>query len=432
MRFFHRDLKPENLLCDGPEHVKLADFGLAREIRSRPPFTDYVSTRWYRAPEILLRSTNYNSPIDIWAVGTIMAELYTLRPLFPGSSEIDQIFKICTVLGTPSKQAWPEGHQLAAAMNFRWPQCTETPLRTLVPSASPEAIQLMKDTLMWDPKRRPTAAQILKSPYFTVGQNLGAKSNNSSTFANNTRSTAQQPAKQPFADSTKNLNKSEFPSLSEKKPHIEYETYKQPAKPSNQPAAGNRKRWGAQDSWDDWDEFGLDDLNKSTGVSKPNKMAPYVPASKKLDFDDDDFLNSLNSSTKPFNSKNVFGTTNRHNSITSGRSSASSAKQHYLTKARYMPGVNSKQTQPRDGGDWSSSFGKGQALPGINLGKPAAKITTNLANAGYVSSFMGSAKKQNNAQPWKPAKLAPIGGQQPSAGTGVTVGRTDWAAKYLK
>jgi len=64
-------------------------------------FTESVCR--YRAPEILLRSTNYNSPIDIWAVGTIMAELYTLRPLFPGSSEIDQIFKICTVLGTPAK-----------------------------------------------------------------------------------------------------------------------------------------------------------------------------------------------------------------------------------------------------------------------------------------------------------------------------------------
>ena len=62
-----------------------------------------ISTYRYRAPEILLRSTNYNSPIDIWAVGTIMAELYTLRPLFPGSSEIDQIFKICSVLGTPTK-----------------------------------------------------------------------------------------------------------------------------------------------------------------------------------------------------------------------------------------------------------------------------------------------------------------------------------------
>lgn len=101
--FFHRDIKPENLLCMGPELVKIADFGLAREIRSRPPYTDYVSTRWYRAPEVLLRSTNYNSPIDIWAVGCIMAELYTLQPLFPGRSEIDQIFRVTSVLGTPDK-----------------------------------------------------------------------------------------------------------------------------------------------------------------------------------------------------------------------------------------------------------------------------------------------------------------------------------------
>lgn len=86
--FFHRDMKPENMLVKG-EAVKIADFGLAREIRSRPPFTDYVSTRWYRAPEILLRSTNYNSPVDIFACGAIMAELYMLRPLFPGNNETD-------------------------------------------------------------------------------------------------------------------------------------------------------------------------------------------------------------------------------------------------------------------------------------------------------------------------------------------------------
>ncbi len=73
----------------GGTSVKVADFGMAREIRSRPPYTDYVSTRWYRAPECLLRSTTYNSPIDIWAIGTIMAELYLLRPLWPGSSEVD-------------------------------------------------------------------------------------------------------------------------------------------------------------------------------------------------------------------------------------------------------------------------------------------------------------------------------------------------------
>ncbi|XP_029031833.1 serine/threonine-protein kinase ICK-like isoform X2 [Betta splendens] len=171
--FFHRDMKPENLLCMGPELVKIADFGLAREIRSRPPYTDYVSTRWYRAPEVLLRSTSYSSPIDQWAVGCIMAELYTLRPLFPGSSEVDTIFKICQVLGTPKKNDWPEGYQLASAMNFRWPQCVPTNLKTLIPNASPEAIHLMTDLLQWDPKKRPASAQALRYSYFHVGQALG-------------------------------------------------------------------------------------------------------------------------------------------------------------------------------------------------------------------------------------------------------------------
>ncbi len=95
--------------CLSGDYVKIADMGLAREIRSRPPYTDYVSTRWYRAPEVLLRSTNYNSPIDVWACGAIMAELYTFRPLFPGSSEPDELFKICSVLGSPSQKTWPEG-----------------------------------------------------------------------------------------------------------------------------------------------------------------------------------------------------------------------------------------------------------------------------------------------------------------------------------
>uniref|UniRef100_A0A3Q2Y6W1 non-specific serine/threonine protein kinase n=1 Tax=Hippocampus comes TaxID=109280 RepID=A0A3Q2Y6W1_HIPCM len=171
--FFHRDMKPENLLCMGPELVKIADFGLAREIRSRPPYTDYVSTRWYRAPEVLLRSISYSSPIDQWAVGCIMAELYTLRPLFPGSSEVDTIFKICQVLGTPKKNDWSEGFQLANAMYFRWPQCVPSNLKTLIPNASPEAIHLMTDLLQWDPKKRPTSAQALRYSYFHVGQALG-------------------------------------------------------------------------------------------------------------------------------------------------------------------------------------------------------------------------------------------------------------------
>ena len=87
--FFHRDLKPENILINKEGVVKICDFGLAREIRSRPPYTDYVATRWYRAPEIILKQPNYNSPVDIFALGCIMAELYTFKPLFSGNSELD-------------------------------------------------------------------------------------------------------------------------------------------------------------------------------------------------------------------------------------------------------------------------------------------------------------------------------------------------------
>jgi serine/threonine protein kinase len=121
--FFHRDLKPENVLYQqSSDTLKLADFGLAREIRSQPPYTDYVSTRWYRAPELILRATSYSSPVDIFAAGCILAELYIMRPLFPGTSEIDQLIKICQTMGTPSQADWAEGYKLAQKTNFSWPK----------------------------------------------------------------------------------------------------------------------------------------------------------------------------------------------------------------------------------------------------------------------------------------------------------------------
>ncbi|KAL4442679.1 hypothetical protein ABPG77_006673 [Micractinium sp. CCAP 211/92] len=166
--YFHRDMKPENLLVHR-DTVKIADFGLAREIRSRPPYTDYVSTRWYRAPEVLLRAPAYGAPIDIFAVGAIMAELYTLRPLFPGSSEPDELFKIASVMGTPTAATWPEGLHLAEQMSFRFPQLPPQPLSKLVPTAGPEAVELMAAMCQWDPKKRPTAVQALQHPYFCVG-----------------------------------------------------------------------------------------------------------------------------------------------------------------------------------------------------------------------------------------------------------------------
>ncbi|XP_970887.3 serine/threonine-protein kinase MAK isoform X2 [Tribolium castaneum] len=168
--FFHRDLKPENILCSGPDLIKIADFGLVREIRSRPPYTDYVSTRWYRAPEVLLHSTTYSSPIDLWAVGCIAAEIYTFRPLFPGTTETDQLYKICAILGTPDRKQWPECYQLAGAVGFKFPYFTKTPLGDVVPQANAAAIDLMDSFLSWNPAHRPTAQSALKHQYFQVGQ----------------------------------------------------------------------------------------------------------------------------------------------------------------------------------------------------------------------------------------------------------------------
>ncbi|KAG8346876.1 Protein kinase domain [Trypanosoma vivax] len=164
--FMHRDLKPENLLIKG-DIVKVADFGLAKEIRSRPPFTEYVSTRWYRAPEIILRSTHYNSPVDIWACGVLFAELYLNRPLFPGSSDNDQLFKICSVLGAPTPAEWDEGHQLSRRLNMRFPTVAPTPLRQLLSSAPPTAIDLIEQMLRFNPSDRPTATQCLQHQHFT-------------------------------------------------------------------------------------------------------------------------------------------------------------------------------------------------------------------------------------------------------------------------
>lgn len=91
-----------------------------------------------------------------------MAELYTFRPLFPGKSEIDEIFKICSVIGTPNKDDWPEGYQLAAAMNFKFPNFTRTSLGVLIPNAGQDAVILMEDMLQWNPIKRPTAQQSLR------------------------------------------------------------------------------------------------------------------------------------------------------------------------------------------------------------------------------------------------------------------------------
>ena len=126
----HRDIKPENFLiqdqtgtADQKMILKLADFGLAKDLSdgNHNNHTEYVSTRWYRAPELLLRSQSYNQSVDVFALGCIMAELYLGRPIFPGNSEGDQLTKVTSVLGTPSNADWAEGIKLADQNGVKFP-----------------------------------------------------------------------------------------------------------------------------------------------------------------------------------------------------------------------------------------------------------------------------------------------------------------------
>ena len=162
--FFHRDVKPDNIMI-ASGIVKIADFGLAKEIRSSSPCTEYVSTRWYRAPEVLLHSRRYSWQVDIFAIGCILAELYLNRPLFPGSSEIDQLNRLCSVLGTPND--WNEGQRLASSLNYIFPQYISTSLSDLIPTASSEAIDFIQQLLRWDPQLRPTCDACLQHVYLT-------------------------------------------------------------------------------------------------------------------------------------------------------------------------------------------------------------------------------------------------------------------------
>ena len=165
--FFHRDMKPENLLIIN-EKVKIADFGLAREIRSIPPYTEYVSTRYYRAPECILKSNNYNSPIDIWGLGCIMAEMYLHpQPLFFGNNEKEVLFKICSILGTPNHDIWNDGINLGKKNNLKFPNFNKVNLKDVIKNASDDAIDLISLMLQWDPNKRPNANNLLGHKFFT-------------------------------------------------------------------------------------------------------------------------------------------------------------------------------------------------------------------------------------------------------------------------
>ena len=135
----------------------------AKSVEFGGDFTPYVSTRWYRAPELLLKAKKYTPAVDMWALGALMAELYSLRPLFSGSSEADMLFKIGSTLGTPT--GWAQGQALARQAGYHFPRVEALGLASLIPSASPDALEFIQALLQFDPANRPTAEAALKLPF---------------------------------------------------------------------------------------------------------------------------------------------------------------------------------------------------------------------------------------------------------------------------
>lgn len=165
----HRDLKTSNLLLNNRGEIKVADFGLARRLGSPPIglLTPVVVTLWYRAPELLLGAKDYSWPVDVWSIGCIFAELLTLRPLFPGKSEIDQLDKIFRILGMPSEKIWPGFNKLPHASKISAVNQPYNCLETVLGMLSPAGIDLINRMLAYDPARRISASEALQHPFFT-------------------------------------------------------------------------------------------------------------------------------------------------------------------------------------------------------------------------------------------------------------------------
>ncbi|XP_077226837.1 mitogen-activated protein kinase 10-like isoform X2 [Tasmannia lanceolata] len=169
---YHRDLKPKNILANANCKLKICDFGLARVAFSDTPttifWTDYVATRWYRAPELCGSFfSKYTPAIDIWSIGCIFAEVLTGKPLFPGKNVVHQLDLMTDLLGTPSLDTISrvrneKARRYLSTMRKKQP----VPFAQKFPNADPSALKLLERLLAFDPKDRPTAEEALADPYF--------------------------------------------------------------------------------------------------------------------------------------------------------------------------------------------------------------------------------------------------------------------------
>ncbi|XP_004472624.1 cyclin-dependent kinase-like 2 [Dasypus novemcinctus] len=166
----HRDIKPENILVSQTGIVKLCDFGFARTLAAPGEvYTDYVATRWYRAPELLVGDVKYGKAVDLWAIGCLVTEMLMAEPLFPGDSDIDQLYHIMLCLGNLIPRHQELFYKNPVFAGVRLPEIKETePLERRYPKLSEVAIDLAKKCLHIDPDKRPFCAELLHHDFFRM------------------------------------------------------------------------------------------------------------------------------------------------------------------------------------------------------------------------------------------------------------------------
>eukprot|EP00271_Cylindrocystis_brebissonii_P015231 TRINITY_DN374_c1_g2_i1.p1 TRINITY_DN374_c1_g2~~TRINITY_DN374_c1_g2_i1.p1 ORF type:complete len:382 (-),score=61.11 TRINITY_DN374_c1_g2_i1:953-2098(-) len=165
----HRDLKPSNLLLNANCDLKICDFGLARALEDADFMTEYVVTRWYRAPELLLNCQDYTAAIDVWSVGCIFMELLNRQPLFPGRDYVQQLRLITEMIGSPDENdlQFLKNENARRYINSL-PRHARMPLAARFPDMAPMAIDLMSRMLVFDPRQRMTVEDALNHPYLAT------------------------------------------------------------------------------------------------------------------------------------------------------------------------------------------------------------------------------------------------------------------------